>query len=172
METWPAVFISRHKSVLKPVCNYYHGVIVFIELEIKTSPGDKMSVSFMLAHIYQFTVIESRPIVDFGDWIMASIVVLMLHTHTHLPARHRLFITLGVNVIIWGLNEIPPSFTATYIYAFILFLVFPIHGILDNSMKTKNEMIFTCKYFNICQFISNLNCLRTPCGQNQRNNAL
>lgn len=58
METGPAVFISHHTSVLKPLCNYYHGVIVFIELEIKTSPGDKMSVSFMLAHIYQFTVIE------------------------------------------------------------------------------------------------------------------
>lgn len=115
MEAGPAVFISHHTSVLKPVWSYYHGVIVFIELEIKTSPGDKMPLSSMLAHIYQFAVIEHRPSVEFRDCKMAGIDVLM-SVHTH--ARHRLFITLGLNIIMWELIEIPPSFTGTYIYIF------------------------------------------------------
>lgn len=117
-ETGPAVFISRHKSVLKPVCSYYHGVIVFFELELKTSPGDKMSVSFMLVHIYQFTVIFPRPSVEFRDCKMAAIDVLM-STHRRKHARHRLFITLGLNIIMWELIQIPPSFTGTYIYVFV-----------------------------------------------------
>lgn len=66
--------------------NYYHRVIVFIELEIKISPGDKMSLCFMLAHIYQFTVIEPRPSVEFRACKMAGIDVLMstpTETHAH-----------------------------------------------------------------------------------------
>lgn len=59
----------------------------FIELEIKTSRGDKMSLFFMLAHIYQSAVIDPRPGVEFGDCKMAGSSALM-HTHTTQTLYH------------------------------------------------------------------------------------
>lgn len=71
-----------------------------------------MSVSFVLAHIYQFTVIEPRPSVEFRDCKMAGIDVLM-SARTHGATD-----SLGLNILMWELIEIPPSFTGTYIYVF------------------------------------------------------
>lgn len=90
MKTGPPVFISHHTSVLKPVCNYYCRMAFFIELEIKTSPGDKMSLFFTLPHIHQSTVIEPRPGVEFRDCKMAGSDALM-YTRIHTPQ------TLGLN---------------------------------------------------------------------------
>lgn len=131
-------------SVLKPVYHYYHGVNVFIELEIKTSPGDKMSVSFVLAHIYQFSVIEPRPSVEFRDCKMAGIDVLM-STRTH-ARTHGATDSLGLNIIMWELIEIPPSFTGTYIYIWICILL--------NTSIFESDVRLTGK----CVVISQIHC--------------